>query len=155
MRNEVFKMVALVILCFLIGAILVSLGAFYLYLDHMFKHQKEQLGKTLATRRAVTIKKNAQFSRGARSYRTYTVKDYRRGRYEYSVNGRSYRLRVEAYNNPEKLRPVLPVTYWKRFPRIACAETALSFCRFVIYAVICFVIAGFSVGLGLLLLLLL
>lgn len=148
-------MVALVILCFVIGAILVSLGAFYLYLDHLFKHQKEQLGKTLATRRAVTRKKNAQFSSGPRTYRTYTVKDYRRGRYEYSVNGRSYRLRVEAYNNPEKLRPVLPVTYWKRFPKIACAETELSLCNFAIYAIVCFVIACFSGGLGLLLLLLL
>ena len=148
-------MVALVILCFVIGAILVSLGAFYLYLDHMFKHQKEQVGKALAARRAVTRKKNAQFSSGPRTYRTYTVKDYRRGRYEYSVNGRSYRVCVEAYNNPEKLRPVIPVIYWKRFPRIVCTETALSFCGFVIYAVICFVIAGFSVGLGLLLLLLL
>ena len=142
-------MVALVILCFVIGAILVSLGVFYLYLDHLFKHQKEQLGKTLATRRAVTIKKNAQFSRGVRSYRTYTVKDYRRGRYEYSVNGRSYRLRVEAYNNPEKLLPVVPVTYWKRFPRIACAKTDLFFSMFAVYSVVCFGIAALFLMVGL------
>ena len=137
---------------FCIAIFAVLFGCFYLYLYYVFERKKELLGKTLATRRAVTIKKNAQFSRGIRSYRTYTVKDYRRGRYEYSVNGRSYRLRVEAYNNPEKLRPVVPVTYWKRFPKIACADTELSLCNFAIYAIVCFAIACFSGGLGLLLL---
>ena len=137
---------------FCIAIFAVLFGCFYLYLYYVFERKKELLGKTLATRRAVTIKKNARFSRGARSYRTYTVKDYRRGRYEYSVNGRSYRLRVEAYNNPEKLLPVVPVTYWKRFPKIACAETEMSLCNFAIYAIVCFVIACFSGGLGLLLL---
>ena len=141
------------IVFFCIATLAVLIGCFYLYLYYIFQHNKELLGKTLATRRVVTRKKNAQFSRGwYRNYGTYTVKDYRRGCYEYSVNGRSYRLRVEAYNNPEKLRSVVPVTYWKRFPKIACAETELSLCNFAIYAVVCFVIACFSGGLGLLLL---
>jgi hypothetical protein len=154
MRNEVFKMVALVILCFVIGAILISLGVFYLYLDHLFKHQKEQLGKTFATRRAVTRKKDVKLwevrSSWSRVPRVVgVIRDWRKGRYEYSVNGRSYWVRVEAYNNPEKLRPALPVTYWKRFPRIACAKTDLFFSMFAVYSVVCFGIAALFLMVGL------
>ena len=121
-------MIYLRIAFFVIGGILLLMaGAFY-WLYRFFENEKknkDKIKKTGAYLASVKHKKDVPVygttpGRGLSSLRLEMIIKHRsRGRYEYVVDGKKYRIRHEMFVTKRQMPYMVPIVYMIRFPRIA------------------------------------
>lgn len=121
-------MIYLRIAFFVIGGILLLMaGAFY-WLYRFFENEKknkDKLKRTGAYLASVKHKKDVPVygttpGRGLSSLRLEMIIKHRsRGRYEYIVDGKKYRIRHEMFVTKRQMPYMVPIVYMIRFPRIA------------------------------------
>lgn len=121
-------MIYLRIAFFVIGGILLLMaGAFY-WLYRFFENEKknkDKIKKTGAYLASVKHKKDVPVygttpGRGLSSLRIEMIIKHRsRGRYEYIVDGKKYRIRHEMFVRKREMPYMIPIIYMIRFPRIA------------------------------------
>ena len=121
-------MIYLRIALFMIGGILLLMaGAFY-WLYRFFENEKknkDKIKKTGAYLASVKHKKDVPVygttpGRGLSSLRLEMIIKHRsRGRYEYVVDGKKYRIRHEMFVTKRQMPYMVPIVYMIRFPRIA------------------------------------
>ena len=122
------RMIYLRIAFFVIGGILLLMaGAFY-WLYRFFENEKknkDKIKKTGAYLASVKHKKDVPVygttpGRGLSSLRIEMIIKHRsRGRYEYIVDGKKYRIRHEMFVRKREMPYMIPIIYMIRFPRIA------------------------------------
>ena len=122
------RMIYLRIAFFVIGGVLLLMaGAFY-WLYRFFenkKKNKDKIKKTGAYLASVKHKKDVPVygttpGRGLASLRIEMIIKHRsRGRYEYIVDGKKYRIRHEMFVRKREMPYMVPIVYMIRFPRIA------------------------------------
>ena len=121
-------MIYLRIAFFVIGGVLLLMaGAFY-WLYRFFENEKknkDKLKRTGAYLASVKHKKDVPVygttpGRGLSSLRLEMIIKHRsRGRYEYIVDGKKYRIRHEMFVRKREMPYMIPIIYMIRFPRIA------------------------------------
>lgn len=121
-------MIYLRIAFFVIGGVLLLMaGAFY-WLYRFFENEKknkDKIKKTGAYLASVKHKKDVPVygttpGRGLSSLRIEMIIKHRsRGRYEYIVDGKKYRIRHEMFVRKREMPYMVPIVYMIRFPRIA------------------------------------
>lgn len=121
-------MIYLRIAFFVIGGVLLLMaGAFY-WLYRFFENEKknkDKIKKTGAYLASVKHKKDVPVygttpGRGLSSLRIEMIIKHRsRGRYEYVVDGKKYRIRHEMFVRKREMPYMVPIVYMIRFPRIA------------------------------------
>lgn len=121
-------MIYLRIAFFVIGGVLLLMaGAFY-WLYRFFENEKKnkaKIKKTGAYLASVKHKKDVPVygttpGRGLSSLRIEMIIKHRsRGRYEYVVDGKKYRIRHEMFVTKRQMPYMVPIVYMIRFPRIA------------------------------------
>ena len=122
------RMIYLRIAFFVIGGVLLLLaGAFY-WLYRFFENEKknkDKIKKTGAYLASVKHKKDVPVygttpGGGLASLRIEMIIKHRsRGRYEYIVDGKKYRIRHEMFVTKRQMPYMVPIVYMIRFPRIA------------------------------------
>ena len=122
------RMIYLRIAFFVIGGVLLLMaGAFY-WLYRFFENEKknkDKLKRTGAYLASVKHKKDVPVygttpGRGLSSLRLEMIIKHRsRGRYEYIVDGKKYRIRHEMFVRKREMPYMIPIIYMIRFPRIA------------------------------------
>ena len=122
------RMIYLRIAFFVIGGVLLLMaGAFY-WLYRFFENEKknkDKIKKTGAYLASVKHKKDVPVygttpGRGLSSLRIEMIIKHRsRGRYEYVVDGKKYRIRHEMFVRKREMPYMVPIVYMIRFPRIA------------------------------------
>lgn len=121
-------MIYLRIALFVVGGVLLLMaGAFY-WLYRFFENEKknkDKIKKTGAYLASVKHKKDVPVygttpGRGLSSLRIEMIIKHRsRGRYEYIVDGKKYRIRHEMFVRKREMPYMVPIVYMIRFPRIA------------------------------------
>ena len=121
-------MIYLRIAFFVVGGVLLLMaGAFY-WLYRFFENEKknkDKIKKTGAYLASVKHKKDVPVygttpGRGLSSLRIEMIIKHRsRGRYEYIVDGKKYRIRHEMFVRKREMPYMVPIVYMIRFPRIA------------------------------------
>ena len=121
-------MIYLRIAFFVIGGVLLLMaGAFY-WLYRFFENEKknkDKIKKTGAYLASVKHKKDVPVygttpGLGLASLRIEMIIKHRsRGRYEYVVDGKKYRIRHEMFVTKRQMPYMVPIVYMIRFPRIA------------------------------------
>lgn len=121
-------MIYLRIALFVVGGVLLLMaGAFY-WLYRFFENEKknkDKIKKTGAYLASVKHKKDVPVygttpGRGLSSLRIEMIIKHRsRGRYEYIVDGKKYRIRHEMFVTKRQMPYMVPIVYMIRFPRIA------------------------------------
>ena len=121
-------MIYLRIALFVVGGVLLLMaGAFY-WLYRFFENEKknkDKIKKTGAYLASVKHKKDVPVygttpGRGLSSLRLEMIIKHRsRGRYEYIVDGKKYRIRHEMFVTKRQMPYMVPIVYMIRFPRIA------------------------------------
>jgi hypothetical protein len=121
-------MIYLRIALFVIGGVLLLMaGAFY-WLYRFFENEKknkDKIKKTGAYLASVKHKRDVPVygttpGRGLASLRIDMIIKHRsRGRYEYIVDGKKYRIRHEEFVRKREMPYMIPIIYMIRFPRIA------------------------------------
>lgn len=122
------RMIYLRIALFVVGGVLLLMaGAFY-WLYRFFENEKknkDKIKKTGAYLASVKHKKDVPVygttpGRGLSSLRLEMIIKHRsRGRYEYIVDGKKYRIRHEMFVTKRQMPYMVPIVYMIRFPRIA------------------------------------
>ena len=122
------RMIYLRIAFFVIGGVLLLMaGAFY-WLYRFFENEKknkDKIKKTGAYLASVKHKKDVPVygttpGLGLASLRIEMIIKHRsRGRYEYIVDGKKYRIRHEMFVRKREMPYMVPIVYMIRFPRIA------------------------------------
>jgi hypothetical protein len=122
------RMIYFRIALFVIGGILLLLaGAFY-WLYRFFENEKKNKDKIKRTGAYLASVKHktdvpvygATPGRGLSSIRIEMIIKHRsRGRYEYIVDGKKYRIRHELFVTKRQMPYMVPIVYMIRFPRIA------------------------------------
>ena len=122
------RMIYLRIALFVVGGVLLLMaGAFY-WLYRFFENEKknkDKIKKTGAYLASVKHKKDVPVygttpGRGLSSLRIEMIIKHRsRGRYEYIVDGKKYRIRHEMFVRKREMPYMVPIVYMIRFPRIA------------------------------------
>ena len=110
---------------FTVGVISLLVSAWYRYLHVAFEREGDAVAKTLGFRKSVKRKKNVKFwtTRYNHPSRVWTVKDWRKGTYEYTVNNKTYKKHDISYDDPTGLPYTVPIVYLKRFPGISHINT--------------------------------
>ena len=121
-------MIYLRIAFFVIGGVLLLMaGAFY-WLYRFFENEKKNKGKIKKTGAYLASVKHKTDvpvygttpGRGLASLRIEMIIKHRsRGRYEYIVDGKKYRIRHEEFVRKREMPYMIPIVYMIRFPRIA------------------------------------
>ena len=121
-------MIYLRIALFVVGGVLLLMaGAFY-WLYRFFENEKknrDKLKRTGAYLASVKHKKDVPVygttpGQGLSSLRLEMIIKHRsRGRYEYIVDGKKYRIRHEMFVTKRQMPYMVPIVYMIRFPRIA------------------------------------
>ena len=121
-------MIYLRIALFVVGGVLLLMaGAFYWFYRFFEneKKNKDKIKKTGAYLASVKHKKDVPVygttpGRGLSSLRLEMIIKHRsRGRYEYIVDGKKYRIRHEMFVTKRQMPYMVPIVYMIRFPRIA------------------------------------
>ena len=120
------RMIYLRIAFFVIGGVLLLMaGAFY-WLYRFFENEKknkDKLKRTGAYLASVKHKKDVPLygknHLGGGPTHVYIIKHLSRGRYEYIVDGKKYRIRHEMFVRKREMPYMIPIVYMIRFPRIA------------------------------------
>ena len=119
-------MIYLRIALFVVGGVLLLMaGAFY-WLYRFFENEKknkDKIKKTGAYLASVKHKKDVPLygknHLGGGPAHVYIIKHLSRGRYEYIVDGKKYRIRHEMFVRKREMPYMVPIVYMIRFPRIA------------------------------------
>ena len=113
----------------LIGMIFVFLAAFFFFLYRDFEKGGGEIGKATASLTQVKCKKNVRT-------KTTVIKNYSTGTYEYTVNGKTYKIRYESAVTARQMPYIVPVIYFKKIPRLALVRKHDAINDFFIYAIL-------------------
>jgi len=123
----------------LVGIALILLAAALFWLYGAFENGSGDIGRVTASLKQVKHKKNVrQYVRG----KTIIIKDLSKGTYEYTVDGKTYKIKYKEFATARQMPYIVTVLYLKTMPKIAHVKTNTSFNLFDIYAILC---AGNSV----------
>ena len=114
-----------IVLFILGGTLLLAPGVLY-WLHRFFENEKknkDKIKKTGAYLASVKHKTDVPLygknHLGGGPTHVYIIKHLSRGRYEYIVDGKKYRIRHEMFVRKRKMPYMIPIVYMIRFPRIA------------------------------------
>lgn len=118
-------MIYLRIALFVVGGVLLLMaGAFY-WLYRFFENEKKNKDKIKKTGAYLaSVKHKTDVPVYGKNYlggpiHVYIIKHLSRGRYEYIVDGKKYRIRHEEFLRKREMPYMIPIVYMIRFPRIA------------------------------------
>ena len=114
-----------IVLFILGGTLLLASGVLY-WLHRFFENEKknkDKIKKTGAYLASVKHKTDVPLygknHLGGGPTHVYIIKHLSRGRYEYIVDGKKYRIRHEMFVRKREMPYMIPIVYMIRFPRIA------------------------------------
>ena len=122
----------------ILGGVALALAAVLFALDRIFASKPHMLGKAPATLQSAKHRKNVpvyeKSSPRAPRRVVKTIKNWSRGTYIYTVNGKTYRIRYVEFVPLRAMPVIVQVVYLRRLPRIAYVKTDTGAPHFAIYA---------------------
>ena len=123
---------------FALSALSLVVAAAFFVLCRIFERKHAMLESVSASLQSIKHKRDVPVyeRNGSRTPRRIVmiIKHWSRGKYEYTVNNKKYRIHYVDFVTPRNLPMRVLVVYWKRFPKIAYVKTETSFHHFEIYA---------------------
>ena len=118
-----------------------------MYLYIVFEYKKDKLEKATAYLRQMKYKKNVPVY--GRNFRLeMIIKHWSKSVYEYKVNDKEYKIRYHQFVTPRQMPYVVPILYFKKFPKIAYVNTNENFNRFWLDSLLAFFWAILGIMLG-------
>lgn len=133
------------VVSFSLSIISLCVSIVLLVFNHIFEHRKDLLGRTGASLRKTDYKKNVpvygkNHPRGPLRV-VMIIKHVSKSVYEYTVNGKKYKIRYTEYVRGREMPYMVTVIYLKRLPKIAYVDTDTNSHHFDIYAIVSFAFA--------------
>lgn len=136
-----------------IGAISLIVSAILYVLYRIFEYKPAMLGSVSATLRSTEYKRDMPVyeKSGPRAPRriVMVIQNWSKGRYEYTVNDKKYKLHYVDFVSPRQMPRIVRVVYLKKFPKIAFVKTDTNSHYFEIYALAALMFAVISAVWGL------
>ena len=135
------------------SAVLLVVAAFLFLIYRIFEYSPEKTSRTLGVLVSAKHKKDVPvYERsGHRAPRRIVmiIKNMTKGRYEYTVDGKSYRVRYTEFVKPRRMPTNVWVVYIKSMPRISYVKADTNFNNFEVYsfAALMFAVLGLIFGL--------
>ena len=118
----------------LVGMLFLFLAAFCFFLYRDLENGGDTVGKATASLTEVKTKKNVRT-------KTSVIKNFSTGKYEYKVNGKTYVITHDSAVTARQMPYIVPVVYLKIMPSLACVKRMDSLNPFIIYAIVCALLA--------------
>lgn len=147
-------MLVLKLILIVLGIVFALAAGVCYFLGYLLEHPSAATGEVRAKLVERKHRKNVKiygYEYGRRfPHRVYFLKDLCKGVYEYTVDGKTYRIKETHYGPPKDQPLTIKITYLRRFPNIACEEFSMpkqTVCAFVFTAwAIIAVLAAFYIG---------
>lgn len=117
----------IILLC--TGILLAPAAGVCFWLSYLLEHSSSATGEARARLVERSHRKNVKIYgktyRGILPRQVYFLKDLCKGVYEYTVDGKTYRIKENHYGPPAEQPLMLTVIYLRRCPKIACSEFSM------------------------------
>ena len=134
-------MLVLKLILLSLGILLALAAGVCYFLGYLLEHPSAATGEVRAKLVERSHRKNVKmydYDYGRKIlHRVYFLKDLCKGVYEYTVDGKTYRIKQTHYGPPKDQPLTIKLTYLRRFPNIACEEFSMpkqTACAFVFTA---------------------
>lgn len=121
------QLLKIILLC--AGILLAPAAGVCFWLSYLLEHSSSATREVRARLVERSHRKNVKIYgktyRGTLPRQVYFLKDLCKGVYEYTVDGKTYRIKENHYGPPAEQLLMLTVIYLRRCPKIACPESSM------------------------------
>ncbi len=121
------QILKIILLC--AGVLLALAAGVCFWLSYLLEHSSSATGEVRARLVERSHRKNVKIYgktyHGTLPRQVYFLKDLCKGVYEYTVDGKTYRIKENHYGPPREQPLMLTVIYLQRFPRISREEFSM------------------------------